>query len=266
MPRKTIDVPFQVSKLLKIFCDEVKAMLNGKFMALYIFGSLGMGDFSEHQSDIDFLALITAPLSDLEGKRLQVIHDKLRAIRFGDKLEGEYVVISALRAGGVKRTVARCEGGTLQLDVQNEVSAENIFDIRQNAYVICGPDPKSIVPHVSRESVKKIMQDYLRELNEELEHVEPKNLNWLSSKVLDICRTLYTLKTGRITSKSAGAKWALRVLSPEWKLLISRSLAVRHGNSKEDDKTFIATALPRFVDYALSYYLKCRKLEAKHTK
>lgn len=266
MVPKTIRVPLQVSKLLKVFCKEIKAVLKGKFVALYIFGSLGMGDFSKHQSDVDFLVLISSPLSDIEGKRLQAMHNKLCATRFGNKLEGEYVAISALHAEGARGTVARCEGGTLELNAQSQLSAENILDIRQNAYVVYGPDPKSVIPHVPRKSVEEIMQDYLKELNEELKHVEPKSLNWLSSKVLDICRTLYTLKTGKITSKSAGAQWALRTLSSEWKILISCSLAVRFGNSKEDDKTFIAEKLPRFVNYALSYHLKYQRLEAEYTK
>jgi predicted nucleotidyltransferase len=204
-----------VSKLLKTFRNEVSAILKGKFVALYVFGSLAMDDFGEHQSDIDFMVLISKPLSDAEGKRLQVLHEKLRAFRFGDKLEGEYVEISALHAEGVKGTVARCEGGILKLNVQSEISAENILDLRQNAYAVCGPNPKSVIPAVPRETVNRVMQDYLKELNEELKHIKSKSLNWLSSIVLDICRTLYTLKTGRITSKSAGARWALRVLSPE---------------------------------------------------
>jgi hypothetical protein len=160
-------------------------------------------------------------------------------------------LVSTLDAEGVLGTVARCEGGALRLNVESKIAAENVLDIRQNAYVVYGPDPKSVIPKVQRKSIDKVMQDYLNELNEELKHVESKSLNWLSSQVLDICRTLCTLKTERITSKSAGAKWALRVLSPEWKPLIWRALAVRHGNSKRGDRAFIASALPEFVNYAL---------------
>lgn len=264
MPRKTTMFPSHLSELLKTFRNEVSAILKGKFVALYVFGSLAMDDFSEHQSDIDFLVLISKPLSDTEGKRLQALHEKLRATRFGDKLEGEYVEISALHAEGVKGTVARCERGILKLKVRSEISAENILDLRQNSYALYGPNPKTIIPPVPCEAVNKVMQGYLKELNEELKHAKPKSLNWLSSRVLDICRTLYTLQTGRVTSKSAGARWALRVLSPKWKPLICRSLAVRHGNGGENDKAFIAIVLPQFVSYALDYHSrhkssKCRR-------
>ena len=261
MPRKTISVPRQVENLLKIFRNEVKTILGGKFLALYVFGSVGMGDFSEHSSDIDFLVLVATSINQGEGKQLQAMHDKLCVTQFGDRLEGEYVVTSALYSEGVEGTVARCESGVLLLDVPSQVSAENILDIRQNALVVYGPDPKNIMPHVSYQSVRKVMQDYLREEIDEVKHVEVKDLKWLSSQVLNTCRTLYTLKTGRITSKSAGARWALRVLSSEWKPLISRSLAVRQGKQKENDKTFIASELPQFVAYALrvSEYTKLAK-------
>jgi len=252
MPRETVSFPPQISKLLESFRDRLKAILDEKFVALYVFGSLGMGDFSEHQSDIDFLVLIANPLGDVEGKRLQALHKELSETRFGDKLEGEYVVVSTLHAEGVTGTVARCEGGILQLDVQSQISAENVLDVRQNAYVVYGPNPENVLPEVPRESLNKVMRDYLEELNDEMKNVESKSLTWLSSRALDISRTLYTLKTGNITSKSAGAKWALKALSPEWKPLIRRSLAIRHGNSKENDRTLLVKALPHFAKYALS--------------
>jgi len=147
VPRKTVAVPLQVSKLLKIFCNEVKATLNEKFLALYFFGSLGMGDFSKHQSDIDFLALIAGSIGPAEGKRLQAVHDKLRVTKFGDRLEGEYIATSALGVEVTEGTVARCEEGSLLLDVPSKLCAENILDIRQNAIVIYGSNPKSIVPY-----------------------------------------------------------------------------------------------------------------------
>jgi len=256
VPQKIVAVPLQVSKLLKIFCNEVKATLNEKFLALYIFGSLGMGDFSKHQSDIDFLALIAGSIGPAEGKRLQAVHDKLRVTKFGDRLEGEYIATSALGVEVTEGTVARCEEGSLLLDVPSKLPVENILDIRQNAIVIYGPNPKSIVPYVSQQSVKKAMQDYPKELNNESKRSEVKDLKWLSSGVLDTCRTLYTLKNGKITSKSAGAKWALKTLSQEWKPLIKRSLAVRYGNYQEADKAFIAATLPRFAAYALNHCLK----------
>lgn len=251
MLRKTVEIPLQVAKLLKIFCKEVKAVFNGKFLALYVFGSVAMGDFSEHSSDIDFLVLVATPINHVEGKQLQALHDKLCVTQIGDRLEGEYVVTSTLCPEGVKGTIVRCKDGVLLLDVPSKLSAENILDIRQNAIVVYGPNPKNIMPHVSRRSVQKAMQEYLREEIDELKCGGVKDLKWLSSGVLNTCRTLYTLKTGRITSKSVGARWALRVLSPEWKPLIRRSVAVRQGNHKENDKTFIAATLPRFVAYAL---------------
>jgi len=252
-PRKTITVSSQVSTLLSVLCDEVKAILKEKFLALYVFGSFGMGDFREHSSDIDFLVLVASPLSRAEEKQLQAMHNKLRLTKFGDRLEGEYVTVTALHSKGVDGAVARCEGGVLTLKVPSQVSAENILDIKQNAIVLYGSHPKNFLPNVSSQSVEEVMRDYLRDNIDELKRSQPKNLNKLSSAVLNTCRTLYTLKTGRITSKSDGAIWALKVLSPEWKLLIRRSLAVRQGKIRKNDATFIAAALPRFLTYALRF-------------
>lgn len=184
------------------------------------------------------------------------MHEKLRLTRFGDRLEGEYVATSNLCVEEVKGLVARCEKGILAFDVPSELSAENIVDARQNAIVVHGSNPKSVMPFVSHEAVSKVMQDYVKELYEELKRGEleglMQELTWLSSEVLNICRALYTLKTGKLTSKSAGGRWALNTLPSEWKPLIDRSLAVRYGNEKKNDKLFIATELPRFITYALN--------------
>jgi hypothetical protein len=36
MPKETVLFPSQISRLLKSFCDKVKAILNEKFIALYV--------------------------------------------------------------------------------------------------------------------------------------------------------------------------------------------------------------------------------------
>jgi predicted nucleotidyltransferase len=253
MPRKRVFVPTQVSKLIRTLRSEANRILGKKLVALYVFGSVGMGDFSEHQSDVDFLVLLDGPLVHEEGRQLQEMHKKLKGLRFGDRLEGEYVQVSDLCPEGASGPVGRCENGDLRLGVKSQLSAENLMDLRLNAIVVCGPKPSDIVPAVSRSLVEEVLLDYLVELADELKVMKPTDFTWINSAVLNICRTLYTFQTERITSKSNSAKWALRTLPVVWRPIVNRSYAARLGKSTKDDEEFISAALPRFLAYALNY-------------
>jgi predicted nucleotidyltransferase len=222
MPSKRVFVPSQISKLIRTLLKEAKRILGNTLVALYVFGSVGMGDFSEHQSDVDFLVLLDSSLTRGEGRQLQNMHKKLKTLWFGDRLEGEYVQVSDLCSERASGTVGRCENGDLRLDVKSQLSAENLMDLRLNAIVVCGPKPSDIVPVVSRSLVEEVLLDYLVELADELKLVKPTDFIWINSAVLNICRTLYTFQSGRITSKSNSAKWALRTLPVVWRPLINR--------------------------------------------
>lgn len=256
--RGNIIAPLEVKNLLEVFGSEVRDILREKLIGIYVFGSVVMGDFSEYQSDVDFVVLLDAPLKLADGKKLQSLHKKLCAIKFGDRLEGEYVAISALREGGVKGRVARCEKGELTLNVKSEITAKNVFDLRENAIVLYGPDPKSIFPRVPKRLVTEALLENLMEANKELKCRKIEDPNQLSSGILDVCRILYALKSGGITSKTKAAIWALKILPEKWKPMVKHALAIRSGKKCKNGKT-LSVMLPQFVAYVLNSCKACKE-------
>lgn len=71
--------------------------------------------------------------------------------------------------------------------------------------------------------------------------------------VLTMCQTLYSLKTGKITSKIEAAQWAMQRLDTNWKNLIE--LAIAWEPSKEINRL---EETQNFVRYVLNKSYDCR--------
>lgn len=156
------------------FGSHIGELASSRLVTIYDDGCVpgGLGYFAYDDEGVE------CRRTDLieKGVLRTFMHDKLRAIQFGDRLEGEYTTTSALCEKGAEGTVARCEGGVLLLDVPSKLSAENTLDIRQNAIVVYGPSPENMIPPVSWQSVEETIQDYLREIDDELQRGELKDL------------------------------------------------------------------------------------------
>ena len=74
------------------FVAGVQNALGSNFLGAYLVGSLATGDF-DLDSDVDFLILTNAELSDAEGRSLQTIHVGIHALGCypAEHLEGSYI-------------------------------------------------------------------------------------------------------------------------------------------------------------------------------
>lgn len=79
--------------------NEVRAVLEGELVGLYLYGSLASGDFDPHRSDIDFVVVTRDALPDETIQQLAALHDRLAAsgLTWAAKLEGTYITQAALR-------------------------------------------------------------------------------------------------------------------------------------------------------------------------
>ena len=83
--------------LLATWRDDLIALLGENLVAVYVMGSLFMGDFAEASSDVDFL-VVTVHTPTQEGvEQLARLHTRLSDISpWGARLEGAYAAESAL--------------------------------------------------------------------------------------------------------------------------------------------------------------------------
>jgi hypothetical protein len=70
--------------------------------------------------------------------------------------------------------------------------------------------------------------------------------------ILTMCRTLYSLETGKITSKIEAAQWAIQQLDIKWKNLIELAIAWEPSqeiNRLEETQNFVRHVLDKSRDY-----------------
>ena len=81
---------------------------------------------------------------------------------------------------------------------------------------------------------------------------EIRHRGYQSYIVLTLCRILYTLQVGEVTSKLKSASWAKESIGEKWKTLIDQAWEGRHHSQMQADKEDIRQTLD-FIKYALEY-------------
>lgn len=124
------------------------------------------------------------------------------------------------------------------------------YILRDKGIAIAGPDIKHLIKEISLQDLKLAIQKNLHEYWE-------INLGDFSKfgrsdyqvfAILTMCRTLYSLETGKITSKIEAAQWAIKKLDPDWKDLIEQALAwepTQEINKPDETQQFIKYILNR---------------------
>ena len=54
----------EIDNLINSFVDKSKDILKNNLVGIYLHGSLAMGCFNPHRSDIDLIIVVNEPLSD----------------------------------------------------------------------------------------------------------------------------------------------------------------------------------------------------------
>src|SRR5215207_1348747 len=87
-----------VNKILNLLRSNVKEILAGQFIGMYLFGSLANGDFDQH-SDIDVLFVTKDEIKDKVFSSLQAMHTQLASLDspWSTQLEVSYIPQKALR-------------------------------------------------------------------------------------------------------------------------------------------------------------------------
>lgn len=98
--------------------------------------------------------------------------------------------------------------------------------LREKGISILGPDIKSLIKKTSTQdlvlAIQKNLHEYWEATLSDLSKF--KRSDYQVFAILTMCRTLYSLETGAITSKIEAAQWALQKLDTKWKNLIEQAI------------------------------------------
>jgi len=237
----------EVNVVLGELLAGVQRILGADLRGMYLYGSLALGDFTPHRSDIDVVVVTAEAPEDDQAAALQVLHSDLAAryVPWGAELEVTYMPQRALRRydPAHARYPSIQRGETLVVEQHDSGGIIQRHVLREHGITLVGPpireqiDP--IDPDDLRRDVLAIGREWLAAL-----HADPRPLRhqgYQGYVVMTICRMLYTLQFGTVVSKPTACRWAREALGPRWAPLIDRALA----EDLEETRDLIAYTLDR---------------------
>jgi len=260
----------ELNAVLNEFVISAQAVLGGNFVAAYLQGSFGVGDW-DNDSDVDFTIVIEHEVSDADLSTLQAMHARIFHLEseWAKHLEGSYFPKEILKSGDpIKKELLYLDNAHDQLIMSDHDNSLVVrWVVREYGITLAGIDSKELIDPVSSDDLKMevlgIMQKWTKAIfagNWKMDN------RWAQPfAVLSYCRMLHTLDTGKIASKLSGAKWAKSVLDNHWTDLIQRAWEERpNPNLKVQqiaDPSEVKITL-EFIRYALelSQSEKFRKL------
>lgn len=251
-----VSEPFQptaypdLNEMLRVLVIETQAILGLHLVGIYLSGSLALGDFDPHRSDVDLLVVTDGPLPPDLFLQLRDLHARLIAddLPWAAKLEAIYLPAQIL-GGNVptgKTYPVLEKGGGLVLDPLESGWSVQCFTVREHGTAVVGPEPTTLFEPVEPNRMRRAGHEIAEMWHSEA-LTDPSWLVWLRQRVnqtfvvLTLCRLLYTLELGTVASKPGAAKWALQMLNPCWAELIECAISPQRGGAeiseREEDET-----------------------------
>lgn len=200
-----MDVPEDLSKLLKAMATDFPAILRGNIVGIYLWGSLTYNAFDETCSDVDCIGVTRRDLDDREFSKLdEWFKNKQEKNRWIDRIDMRFVI-----DGEFLDRSSRCCGfyhyaGRL---IRHGSDGNPIIwiNIAQSGITLWGTDAKLIAPRISAQCLRDALLLELNYLTEDL----ASNVGDRSDKafihnayaILTACRILYSAYHGALISK-----------------------------------------------------------------
>jgi predicted nucleotidyltransferase len=215
---------------------EIRTHLGRRLLGLYVFGSLAAGGFHEGRSDLDLVAVLDSDVADgADLDSLRALHDAFEAARpeWRDRVEVLYVSHAVLGsfASVPSGSVARVSPGEPlhQRDLGGDISwLLDWHGVVTGGETLFGPPPLTLGPDVSNERFRAAVVSQLKELRDVARHKDvayvPVHQGYI---VATVCRALYSLETGRQTSKSDAVEWAADRFPEQAEFIVEHYAAYR---------------------------------------
>lgn len=245
---------FEPEEPSQAYLDEVLCILrdalSGDLLGLYLHGSAVQCDFRSETSDIDLLGLVSGPL--VEARKFELVS---RLAHCAKPVPAAGLEIILVLASAVKEPVfdfpfefALATG--VSWPTQSEPSATSsdivihIELCRQSGRALFGPSPKEVFGSVDRTLLCRALIEELRWHKKDL--LRQRSESTLENAVVNAARSVLVAESGRLVSKSEGARdWLRRFPNDD---LVSRALACRLG---EDFAPISQASVEAFLDKAI---------------
>ena len=219
-PGMTATMLPEVAQMLDSLEAGVREILGDNLIGLYVRGSLATGDFIAGNSDIDALATTERPVDDEQFPALAKFHAEQSRLAnpYADQVEIAYIDRAALKRfqpGFCHPTLYR--GEALLWTEHRENWILERWTVRERGITLLGRSPQELIDPVSPDELRQAVRARLQDWADSARQPEPLPPRY---SVETMCRALYTIHHGSLSSKSEAVAWALNIIPDHWASLV----------------------------------------------
>lgn len=246
----------EINELLQQLLLQVQSILTDKLVGMYVGGSLSTQSFHYETSDIDCYVITENILSNDAIPLIKEIHNKFYSSKlpYAEKIEASYIPQKDLLNFNPSGIRPYFNEGRFYMAEYGSSSIIELHVLREHAITMVGPDIKYLIRAISTQNLRTAilanLHQYWKITLDDFSKFSRSDYQVFS--ILTMCRTLYSLETGSITSKIGAAQWALLQLDNQWKSLIEQALTWKpkqEMNKLEETQQFVRYVLDKSHDY-----------------
>jgi predicted nucleotidyltransferase len=235
----SLNLPDPVSRVTDLYLRALDELAPGLVDAVYLTGSVAMGDFRSMVSDVDFVAVSREPIGPARAA-LRRAHERVRAARRRPFFDGVYVTWEDLQRNPAEVTVgAVVHEGRWKDNAAGAANPITWHELAWHGVTVRGPEPHSRAVWTDAvalvEWTRHNMRGYWRPWHARA--ARPLSMlgvamlgEWAPAwGVLGVARQRYTLATGRLTSKTGAGTWARDALPEAWRRVLDECVRLRSG-------------------------------------
>jgi hypothetical protein len=249
-------IPQHIRPTLQDYLSLVNYRLPDLMKGLYVEGSIALGGFNEHFSDIDFVALLNRPPTHTEFAILRDIHVAVRKKYPRWKMSGSYLQVNDLSPGKDEVETSYCFEGKLRLQGHFYWNWVAGWILVNHGIAILGPEPQTLPVIVNWDRLMKRMRDNLnsywtdwtRRPDVMAGMVFDLGIQWA---VLGVLRQFYSFRENSITTKTKAGEYALTCVPSRWHQLIHEAIEIRAGKKTYQFRIVRTMEAVRFLKFII---------------
>jgi hypothetical protein len=216
-----------LDELLAELLRHWQRILGDDLVGAYVQGSFALGAGDQH-SDCDWLVATRGSLTEPQLAQLREIHDEIptREGHWCHDFEGSYAPVAELASvDHLGRKWAFNNHGHRSLEWDEHCNrGYTRWILRQHGITLTGPAPRSFMPVVPAEVLRREARASLATLLDDLATwIDIDTIAWGQRyAVATACRILYTREEAEVASKAGALEWGMKTLQPRWRPLLAQ--------------------------------------------
>ena len=200
----------QLQRSIDAMVHKIREILAPGQASVYLYGSVAEGDFRPGWSDIDILVLTGAPLTQDQAELLVGLRQRMLEQDPDNPhyraFEGGMRSLEGFLMGKPERVVYWGTSGQ-RIDRDYRFDSFGMWQLLRKGILLSGPEIRGQLRMPGFEALKADVRRHYETIRQHggTPGADLYAYGWL----LDICRCIYTLRTGGIIAKTAAGEWAL---------------------------------------------------------